>query len=311
MGGTNKSEYELLTSNSNYLLQGITPFQALDMSNTSSIVSNLQELGYYTISMHPAPAGNYARNEGYKVLGFDEIHFENDFINKEYYGNRKFVSDECTYKYMLRWYEDAINNNDRPVFNYLLTIQNHGDWDTNLSETDIIHVEKYDGKADIDRINEYLSCIYLSCKSFDELVEYFNNSSRPIIVCMVGDHSPAFEEISNSDKNNLLMRETPFIIWANFPIEGKRDALVSMNELGPFLLECAGVDMMPYYQYINELRKKIPVLTSYGKYMDSEGALFSYDENNGYTDQINDYFNLEYTNLIGEQKGRWFKVKDK
>ena len=56
------------------------------MSNTSSIVSNLQELGYYTISMHPAPAGNYARNEGYKVLGFDEIHFENDYINKEYYG---------------------------------------------------------------------------------------------------------------------------------------------------------------------------------------------------------------------------------
>ena len=84
-----------------------------------------------------------------------------------------------------------------------------------------------------------------------------------------------------------------------------------MNELGPFLLECAGVDMIPYYQYINELRKKIPVLTSYGKYMDSEGTLFSYDENNGYTDQINDYFNLEYTNLIGEQKGRWFKVKDK
>lgn len=240
-GGTNHTEYELLTSNSTYLLQGITPFQTLDMSDATSMVLNLKELGYYTIGMHPSAPGNYARNTGYALLGFDEIHFVDDFINKEYYGNRELVTDACAYGHMIQWYENAIQGS-KPVFSYLLTIQNHGDWIANTADEDIVHVESYSNTSSQRRLNEYLSCVSLSVSALNKLIEYFQNSERPVILCMVGDHAPAFiGEISRQDDNNaILQRATPFIIWANFPIEEKRDVWVSMNELGPLLLSTGG-----------------------------------------------------------------------
>ena len=51
-GGTNRSEYELLMSNSLYLMKDILPFWALDLKGANSIVSLLQEQGYYTMAFH-------------------------------------------------------------------------------------------------------------------------------------------------------------------------------------------------------------------------------------------------------------------
>lgn len=45
-GSTNSSEYELLTSNSMQLMQGITPFNIVEMNNANSIVSHLRQLGH-------------------------------------------------------------------------------------------------------------------------------------------------------------------------------------------------------------------------------------------------------------------------
>lgn len=309
-GGTNNSEYELLTSNTTYLFQGITPFQTLDMSDSTSMVSNLKELGYYTIGMHPASSGNYARNTGYTLLGFDEIHFEDDFINKEYYGNRMLVTDACAYDYMIQWYENA-KQDDKLVFSYLLTIQNHGDWVTNVADEDIVHVENYSNTSNEDKLNEYLSCVSLSVKALYELIEYFQNSERPVILCMVGDHAPSFiEEIAKEDDNNaILQRATPFVIWANFPIEEKTDVMVSMNELGSLLLDTAGVNMMPYYQYVLQLGKEVPVLTSYGSYIDADGNIFSYADDTKYSTNIQEYFFLEYNNFQKTSMNQWYRVK--
>lgn len=308
-GGTNNSEYELLTSNSTYLMQEITPFQTLDMSNTASIVSNLKEQGYYSIGMHPAPAGNYSRNTGYLRLGFDEIHFEDDFINKEYYGNRKLVTDACAYDYMVQWYERAIQE-DKPVFSYLLTIQNHGDWTTNEADDDIVHAQNYNNPKYQDKLNEYLSCISLSVKALDELIDYFRNSERPVIVCMVGDHSPTFiGSVANKDlDNDIYFRATPFMIWANFPIEEKENVFLSLNELGPLLLDTAGVQMIPYYQYVLQLSREVPVLTSYGRYMAADGNIFSYTDDTEYSTNIQKYFFLEYNNLQKVSRSQWFRV---
>ena len=54
--------------------------------------------------------------------------------------------------------------------------------------------EKINPKAagDIDQINEYLTSIKLSDEAFMYLVNYFKTIDRPVVICMVGDHSPAF-----------------------------------------------------------------------------------------------------------------------
>lgn len=309
-GLTNSSEFELLTSNSNHLLPGITPFQTLDMSDTASIISNLKDLGYYTIGMHPAASSNYARNTGYSLLGFDEVYFEDDFVDKEYYGERILLTDASAYSQMIDWYEKAVEK-DVPIFSYLLTIQNHGDWNTNPSEEDIVHVQDYSNKSYEEKVNEFLSCISLSVQALDELIEYFENSERPVILCMVGDHAPSFiNDVADENENNdILKRATPFIIWANFPIEEQRDVMVSLNQLGPILLETAGVKKMPYYEYLYQLGKDVPVLTSYGEYMDKDGNIHSYEEETEYSEKIQKYFWLEYNNLQEESIEEWFTVE--
>lgn len=164
-GGTNSSEYELLTANSTYLMQGITPFQVLDMQDTASIVSNLKELDYHTIAMHPAFPENYVRNVQYPKMGFDEIYFLDSFTDKDYYGKRSHITDNCAYNNLIHWYENALSK-EKPLFCYLLTIQNHGELDTNPSENDIVHVIDYnDNKAQAEKHHIFID--KQSGKDFD------------------------------------------------------------------------------------------------------------------------------------------------
>lgn len=73
-------------------------------------------------------------------MGFENVHSEADFKNCTYYGNRIYYeTDECLYENLISWYEKS--EKDRPQFMHLLTIQNHGEWDVNPPENDIVHVQ--------------------------------------------------------------------------------------------------------------------------------------------------------------------------
>lgn len=128
-GGTNVTEFELLTSNPQSIV-GSTPFNVLNMADTSSMVTQLREQGYYTIASHPAAGSNYNRTDGYAAMGFDEIHFADDFENETGYAERPFTTDASVYENVIRWYEAAQERN-QPIFSYCLTLQNHGGWDQN------------------------------------------------------------------------------------------------------------------------------------------------------------------------------------
>lgn len=85
--------------------------------------------------------------------------------------------------------------------------------------------------------------------------------------------------------------------------------MVSINQLGPMLLETAGVDMMPYYKYLLQLGKGVPVLTSYGEYVDKDGNVYSYQDSTEYSEAIQKYLWLEYNNLQDKSIDLWFSVK--
>ena len=119
-GGTNCSEYELLTGNSLQLMPGITPFYVLDLENANSIASHLGKLGYETLAAHSESENSYNRLQSYPKLGFQDVRFDLDFKNKEYYGNRQYYeTDESVYQNLIQWYEEMPE--DRPRFLYLLT----------------------------------------------------------------------------------------------------------------------------------------------------------------------------------------------
>lgn len=300
-GGTNKSEYELLTSNSLQLMPGITPFNYLDFTDANSIVSYMKNLGYSTYGAHCAQPLNYSRSKVYPILGFDKIMFDKDFSGIEHYGSRWYATDESVYRNLTENYEQM---GDGPRFMYMLTIQNHGGWELNPSDKDIVH-SKTDFGEYTDQINEYLSCIKLSDEAFKNLTEYFSKSDRPVVICMVGDHAPAFasELIDKDDINQVVkLRSTPYIIWSNFGLEdidGENGETVSMPYMVPKTLKAAQIKLSPFYSYMLDMKAEVPVVSSFNIYRDKNGEMHKYTDTTPYTDKLCGYFDLVYNNAAG------------
>lgn len=299
-GGTNPSEYELLTSNSMKLMPNKVPFNILDMSDANSIVSHLKKLGYYTIGAHCETSVNYNRGKAYSEMGFDKTYFKEDFSDRTYYGDRIYATDECLYENLLSWLETG---NDSPRFVFLLTIQNHGGWEVNDQYMDMVQAKNDFGEYD-EAVDEYLSCIRLSDMAFKKLTEQLKRIDRDTIVCMVGDHEPSFTNKIAGDldleKKELLCISVPFVIWANYEIEDKNcidDKMISMNYLIPSILDIAQVKLSPYYKYMLDLKSEIPILTRFAGYYDKKGNVYTYDTVSEYTESVNQYLYLEYNNL--------------
>lgn len=308
-GGTNNSEYELLTSNSMWLISG-TPFNYLNMYGAESVVSHLNDLGYFTLGTHSEAGTNYSRLSGYQGLDFQKYYFEEHYLDTEFMTERWYETDASLYQNLIRWYETAPDTS--PRFLYMLTIQNHGDWNRSAPEHDIVHTTKDYGNRTQD-INEYLTGIYYSDQAFADLTEYFSQVDRPVIVCMMGDHGPSFlsevaDRTLSPEEWELRLRKCPLLIWANYPLETRDLGTISMNYVVPTLLEIAGVQLSPYYSYILDLKEQVPILSAYGKYYDAQGQSYSYgsDEGAAYQTLVDDYFRLEYHNIESSQNRDWF-----
>lgn len=311
-GGTNKSEYELLTGNSMApLAQSGAPFFTVDMTDAPSLVTILKAQGYETTACHPSNAVNYSRNAAYPNMGFDHVYFFDSFEDLESPRDRWYESDESTYANVIRWYEEnraaaSEEGVDRPQFMYCLTIQNHGNWSSSDDSYDTVHAIGNFGGYN-DDVNEYLTGIAESDAAFVKLVDYFAHSDRPTIVCMAGDHSPSFasniadSETHSDDELDLLLRATPYVIWANFDLADSGidvPVYTSINHLPATVARLAGVGLSPYYAFQLELMKAFPIVTAYGAYYDNEGNRYSYED--GCDAQIMDYRYLDYANIMRE-----------
>ncbi len=298
-GGTNKSEYELLTSNTIQLMPGITPFNYLDFDNSNSIVSYLEGLGYTSWGAHCADSLNYSRGNVYPKLGFDKILFSEDFGEYGKYGERPYATDEYCYQKMLEDYEKMGN---APRFMYLLTIQNHGGWDINPQEKNLVSLTKDFGEH-TDDLEEFQSCIKLSDTAFEQLTKYFENVDRKVIICMVGDHAPSFatELVDNVDlEKTFTLRSTPCVLWANYEAEIEVPKLTSMPYMAPMTLRAANCLASPFYDYLAEMQRDVPVLTAFGLCVNAEGEHFGYDEDGPYKAQLDTYLDMVYNNASSD-----------
>ena len=197
-GGTHSSEYELLTGNSLQLLQGITPFNTLDMEEEATVVTVLEEQGYETTAFHPAPGSSYSRSIGFPAMGFDHVFFDSDVEGLDYWMQRtSFATDMSNFALVREMYEENLSHSEKPQFIYNLTIQNHGGY----AQVSIAKVplKVTNGLENMDElsiyeINEYLSCVNMTDQAFKELLAYYEETDRPVIICMVGDHCPVIAE---------------------------------------------------------------------------------------------------------------------
>ncbi len=300
-GGTNDSEFELLTSNSMYLVSRSAPFNFVKLDTTgNNIIQNCEDLGYITMGMHCGIPSNYARNNAYSKLGFDTILLgEESFHYYGEYGRRPWL-DADNYRDLIDLYT---LEETEPKFMYLLTFQNHGGYEKNDPDYDRVHT-KHDFGSLSDDIDEYLTSIKMSVDAFIELTEYYSKVDRHVVICMVGDHAPSFinelpaKKLFSAKEEELAKRSVPYIIWANYEVEFPNYIdYTSMVDLVPMMLKTANMPLTSYYQYILDMHDVVPVRTSNGIWMDRKGNIGTYGDGGPYDDILSQYYNMEYNAL--------------
>ena len=225
--------------------------------------------------MHCGEASNYKRIDADPDMGFDEVYLGREAFTFSKSGNRPW-RDCDNYQDMINVYESCDGN---PRFMYLLTYQNHGGYEQNDASHDTIRIANDYGNY-TDDINEYLTSVDASADAFLDLIRYFENAERPVMVVMLGDHPPAFVSSVFTDKGlsgeeqEFAKRAVPYYIWSNVDFDHTVfSPYVSMIDVLPLMLKSAEMPLTGYYKSIVELNAVVPVRTSTGMYMDSTGTI--------------------------------------
>ena len=300
---TPNSEWEVLTSNSMaFVPKRTVPYQQYVLRKSYSLASIFKELDYSTTAIHCYYPQGYNRNLAYPRLGFDKFYSMYELKDLTYI--REYPDDLSTYKNIIDIYE---NKGDKKMFNFTLTMQNHGSYtDENFENTVIAEDGQY------PKLNQYLSLIKIADESLKELLTYFEKQEEPTIIVMFGDHQPYVEdefynEMLSQTYEDITSKEavenkyiTPFMIWANYDIKEENYSNItdiSTNYLASLILDVANIQKTPYLHFLDELRDEIPIITGNG-YMDKTGVYHDFSESNEYTKLIERYHYLQFNNMF-------------
>ena len=198
------------------------------------------------------------------------------------------------------------NRGDDPLFLFNVTIQNHGGYeDENFRTT----VQVAEAAGEFPQAEQYLSLTKKSDQALEELIGYFSQQEDPVVILFFGDHWPNLEsgfltQLLGQDSDRLsfenIMREyeVPFLIWANYPLEGQEIQQISLNYLSGLLLRSAGLQGTGYTKFVEQVRQVFPVITANGM-IDKEGSYYKIGESTPYDDLLNEYAMLQYNNAFG------------
>lgn len=314
-GNTANTEYEFLMGGSMaFLPVGSIPYQQYIKDATPSLATRLGLLGYHTEAIHPYYASGWFRNTVYPMLGFDNSTFWEDL--KPVYSNevvRGYYSDARLFERIIEQYESI--DDDRPLFSFAVTMQNHGSYDKEYDN--FTPGVKIKGLEHNKRLTAYLSLIRKTDDAFKNLVEYFETVDEKTVIVMFGDHQPNDSVIypiltlngvpsttENLDAENRYI--TPYVMWANYDIEEATDLDMSVNYLSTMLCSRAGLPLSGYQQFLDTLYDAYPVITaktvkdSDGKTLDAAALQALLSEEDGV---MNHYAALAYAHLF-EKKDR-------
>lgn len=290
-GNTANSEFEALTSMSmEFIPSGTYPFKQYIRHDISSLASQLKDIGYETDAVHPFDLSGWNRYKVMPLLGFDSLVGLDVFTDPLLY--RSYVSDQSLFEYAIGQYEKhKAENPDVPLFQYLITIQNHGGYASNAELPYAVSPACY---TSYPQAEQYLSLLRTSDDALKTLITYFEKVDTPTVIILYGDHQPNLTDGFNdfmklrADQNDpqyLLKRyETQLLIWANYDISDSdlakiKEDYLSTNYMSTYLADILGLQRTPFQQFLFEMHDVVPALNeSYavaidGKVYNAGGSL--------------------------------------
>lgn len=312
-GQTANTEFEFLTGLSKaFVPASATPYQLYIKSLLPGLTTHLGNQDYQgMLAFHPFRANGYNRDHVYPNLGFSDFISLKDLDVSASDKIRNFVSDAADFQVIIDQYEQAKKKSNAPFYLFNVTMQNHSGYDQDFDNLDMpISIEE---KCDDPELKRYLNLIHHSDTALKSLIEYFSKQKDPTVIVFFGDHEPGLsnevyskilgknvEKLSAEENMNLY--KTPFLILANYDIEEQENVNISMNYLSTLMLESTGMKLSPFNQFLLDIHKQIPVLTTNG-YFGEDGSYYSLkDESSPYYESLRKYQILQYNDLFDKKK---------
>lgn len=281
-GSTANAEFEFLTGfTMGFLPDGATPYQQYIHKDTFSLAWVLDSYGYQCVSTHPYLANGWNRPAVYPRLGFRESTFEEAYPHEKMM--RSYVSDQEMFEYILA---ELKKERELPLFLFGITMQNHGGYElTDKNFTQTVFLEGYD--RSYPSVETYLSLIQQSDMAMEYLLTELAEFEEDTVVLFFGDHFPQleqefYEELywGTFDTLDSQMKQytVPFLIWANFDIEERTVECTSLNYLGRYLLESAGLELPPFYRFQKEMEQHVPAVSGMGYYSNEARSFLCLEE---------------------------------
>ena len=227
-GGTAQAEFELLTGVPALAKINSTEFNVLNGKTVSSFVNHIKELGYNSIATIASNKGFYNSPHAYKSLGFNKVSFLEESVDFSRENSDDIIFDGDLFNYNLNRVKNYLDNNNKPVFNYVLGLYGHFPYKRNANKRpDVIDVSNEN--INIYRIsNQFYYRTKALAKYIKELISIDPNS----IIYITSDHlPPIFDNIIEYkygnhtnislfinagvfiDMNRRRYYEIPWFIW--------------------------------------------------------------------------------------------------
>lgn len=267
-GNTANVEFEVLTSYSMSLLKpGSIPYQQVvtNKMEIPSIPRTLKKEGYYTSAIHSFGRSFFKRDDVYKVLGFDNFNAQDTMENVEVDGD--YISDLSISKEIIA----ELEKQKKPTFVHAVTMQNHFPFTEGRFGENQIEISGLENEESSVELETYTEGLRRSDEALQYLIEQLDSLDRPTLLVFFGDHLPSlgtnkslYKEtgyITNekTPSERLAMAQTPLLMYANFDIPNDNLGLVSPIYFSNLALDYAGLNKVPFYQFLSKLYEEIPV----------------------------------------------------
>ena len=289
-GATWKSEFAFLagvpSTDFGALASGV--FYSVVPHLQTGFIKNLREQGYFCVALSPFTKGNYNAKPAYDHFGFDLMLQPQDLgypasISKNLW---HISSEEMMYytKLILQKQHPSLENVQQPMFIYVLTMKEHGPYNTNMPNHFNLASKRLGGKA-ISCLNDYIDRIDSLNEAIEGLNDYLKSRETPYVFGYFGDHQVAFDNQLPPKKGNFANPDyvTQFVVRTNRKTDFvQQQDLLDLAFVGGVLLDVAGLSPKDDFMRANIAMRQL----SQGKLEDAENM-----------DLVNSYRNYLYQDL--------------
>lgn len=210
------------------------PYRKMVKQEISTLASELRQLGYYTICIHPYSKKFYSRHKVYPLMGFDEFIDIRAFNAEDYFG--PYISDLAVAKKITRLFD---KHTDKPLFVFTITMENHGPLHLEqVNPGDEQQLYREAPPKGCDDLTLYLRHLSNADKMIAILWNKLNDLSKESVFCWYGDHVPIMSKVYST----LTMPDgaTDYFLWSNRKSspDGSLTQDIAIHELSHIIKSC-------------------------------------------------------------------------